>query len=174
MMKAKATRTRRSAAGGPLRRPSADPAAAIRGTASVKIIKIAEALGRGASRVFGTRYDLKNTELRILGNLSEAAPITIGELSRRVRIDKAWISRSLTHLQYRKLVRLSSDPDMPRAKLIRLTRRGTLLLAKIAPVTVQRAQRLLTGIDPAQAEAILDRILLNVAAMEDEEAGLPR
>ena len=148
-----------------------DPATVIGSTVSIKIIRIAEALSRSATRVFGSLYDLKNTDWRILVNLAEPAPITIGELSRRVRIDKAWISRSLTHLRARKLVRVSSDPRMPRAKLISLTREGTHLLAQIAPVTVQRAQRLLAGIDQAKAEAMLDRILLNVIRLEDEETG---
>jgi DNA-binding MarR family transcriptional regulator len=147
----------------------ADPAAVIGSTVSIKIIRIAEALNRSATRVFGSLYDLKNTDWRILVNLAEPAPITIGELSRRVRIDKAWISRSLTHLRERKLVRVTSDPRMPRAKLISLTQQGKHLLAQIAPITVQRAQRLLAGVDQTQAEAILDRIWLNVSTQEDEE-----
>jgi DNA-binding MarR family transcriptional regulator len=157
---------------GKVRGTAADPAAVIGSTVSIKIIRIAEALNRSATRAFGTLYDLKNTDWRILVNLSEPAPVTIGELSRRVRIDKAWISRSLTHLRERKLVRVSSDPRMPRAKLLSLTQQGKHLLAQIAPVTVQRAQRLLAGVDQAQAEAMLDRIWLNVSTLEDEEIAM--
>jgi DNA-binding MarR family transcriptional regulator len=167
--KKSATRPTRGSAAA--RSSRTDPAAAIRNAASVKVIRIAEALNRGAARVYGTQYNLKNTELRILGNLSQPSPVTIGELSRRARIDKAWISRSLPDLRKRQLITLTRDPNMRSAKLIGLTRRGTALLAKIAPVTLSRAQHLLSGVDPVQAEAMLDRLLQNAIAFEEQETG---
>jgi DNA-binding MarR family transcriptional regulator len=164
-------RTRSGPSRGKLDTANLDTAAAIGSTTSIKIIRIAEALNRSAARIFGSLYDLKNTDFRILGNLFEPSPVTIGELSRRVRIDKAWISRSLGGLVERKLIRITSTPAQPRAKLIGLTARGKAMLAEIEPVIAKRAIRILAGVDRELADVILDRISENVRQLEDEELG---
>ena len=66
----------------PIRRPNlnrkdaADPEAAeasalaMDGLVTVRVVQLAEIIARGASRVFEQRFGVKNTELRILVQLS--------------------------------------------------------------------------------------------------------
>ena len=107
--------------------------------------------------------------MRILVNLEKPSPVTIGELSRRVRLDKAWISRTLGHLVRKKLIRVTSAADQPRAKLISLTPRGAAILAEIQPIVAKRALRISAGVDQNLVDSLLDRIWENVMQLEDEE-----
>ena len=172
-MKKENTKTRRPVAmpARPASRDGVDPASVIGSTVTITVMRISEAINRLAERDFGRRYGLKNTDRRILVNLAEPSPVTIGELSRRVRIDKAWISRSLKPLVARRLVRIATDPSMPRAKFVSLTLRGKQLLAEMAPTTLRRTRQLLEGVDQGAAEAILDRMLDNMTSVEDELMG---
>ncbi len=136
--------------------PQSDEAMGMDGFVTVRIVGLAEIISRGASQVFEQRFGVKNTELRILVHLASGEPLAVNELARRTRVDKGWISRSLLGLEKRGLVRRSPHPTDTRASLVSLTKQGSDLVARFAPVAAARNRRLLEGLDQAEVYRVLD------------------
>ena len=143
----------------PARVQAGDPATlAMDGFITVKAVQPAEIISRGASRVFETRFGVKNTELRILVHLGRQ-PLAVNELARRTHVDKAWISRSLRALEARGLVARSPHPSDSRAWLAQLTDEGAALVESFAPIAAARNHRLLAGLDEAEVYRIFDALI---------------
>jgi DNA-binding MarR family transcriptional regulator len=132
---------------------------------TVRIVQLAEILSRGATEVFEKRFGVKNTELRILVQLEGREGLTVNELSRRTRVDKAWISRSLKGLERRGLVGRTAHPSDTRASLVSLTPAGEQLVEKLAPVATARSERLVEGLDKRQVDALLDALAERAEAL---------
>jgi len=150
------------------------PAEQIRSTTTITIARIAQMVSQSTARLFGKRYNLKNADFQILLNLPDQGKVTIGELSRRTRLDKAWISRSLGPLIARGLIHISTDPDRPRAKMIGLAQPGAEILAEIAPAALSNSSRYMEGVDARAADAILARILENAVNIEEGDMAAER
>ncbi len=126
----------------------------------VKLVRLAEMIERRASRTFETRFGVKNTELRILVILAHADhAVAVSELSRRTRVDKAWISRTVMGLVARGLVERLADPAYPRAPLVALTAKGVDLARQISPVASAHETELLDGLDRGEVERVIDAML---------------
>ncbi len=129
------------------------------GFVTVRIVQLAEMISRGASRVFEARFGVKNTELRILTQLG-GEPLPVNELARRTHVDKAWISRSIRPLEQRGLVMRMPHPTDNRASLVALTEDGLELVRRFAPVARARNRRLISGLDEAKVQAMLDALMV--------------
>ena len=112
---------------------------------SVRVVRLADLLFRIGKITFERRFGVKLTELRILIILGAFQSISVNEISRRTHVDKAWISRSLTGLLRRKLIKKTAHPEDSRACWLSLTKKGEALLRKIAPVAEHYQRRLLQG-----------------------------
>src|SRR5438552_4139294 len=75
---------------------------------AVRVVRIAEVLARLATASFETKVGLRNTDLWILNLLDRTDGVTVNEIARRAHVDKAWVSRSLRHLEADGLVLRSS------------------------------------------------------------------
>jgi DNA-binding MarR family transcriptional regulator len=135
------------------------PAEAMDDFVTVRLVLLAEIIARGASEAFASRFGVKNTELRILVQLGGPKPLAVNEIARRTRVDKAWISRSITALERRGLVRREPHPTDTRASLVSLTAQGRQLIEELAPVARARNDRLLEGLDRAEVHRLLDALL---------------
>jgi DNA-binding MarR family transcriptional regulator len=131
---------------------------------SVRIVRLSELILRIGTLTFKDRFDLKNTDLRILVMLGAYEPISVNEVSRRTHVDKAWISRSLRGLLRRKLITRTAHPSDSRASLLSLTGKGEALLRQIAPVAQRYQRQLLQGQRARDVERVLD--LLSARAEE--------
>src|SRR5579862_9871075 len=131
---------------------------------SVRIVRLSELILRIGGVTFKHRFGVKPTDLRILVILGAYQPISVNEVSRRTRIDKAWISRSLRGLLSRKLITRTAHPSDSRAALLSLTKKGEALLREIAPVAEEYQRQLLQGQRSREVERVLD--LLSVRAEE--------
>ena len=131
---------------------------------SVRIVRLSELVLRIGTLAFKDRFGVKPTDLRILVMLGAYQPISVNEVSRRTRIDKAWISRSLLGLLNRKLITRTAHPSDSRAALLSLTKKGEALLREIAPVAEEYQRQLLQGQRSREVERVLD--LLSVRAEE--------
>jgi DNA-binding MarR family transcriptional regulator len=121
-----------------------------------RLIHLADVISRAATAVFEARFDLNNSELRALIVLREEQPLSSAELSRRGRIDKAWISRSIDRLHKRGLVSRKAHPTDSRMTLISLTMEGVEMTRKLAPIAKERQKRLLSGISPQEAFRVIE------------------
>jgi DNA-binding MarR family transcriptional regulator len=133
--------------------------------AAVRIVRIAEVVARLATRTIQASIGLRNTDLRILNLLDGSDGVTVNEIARRAHIDKAWVSRSLRHLEAAGLVLRRGLRHDVRLSLIRLSARGRAKLAEVRPMAESHETRLLAGIDQAAFKAQLDRLMANAEAL---------
>lgn len=126
-----------------------------------RLIHLADVISRAATAVFEKQFGINNSELRALFVLREEQPLTIAELSRRGRIDKAWVSRSVDSLHKRGLVSRKSHPKDSRMTLISLTTTGVELTRKLAPIAWARQTRLLSGLSQPEAFRVIETLERN-------------
>jgi DNA-binding MarR family transcriptional regulator len=121
-----------------------------------RLVHLADAISRAANAVYEKQHGINNSELRALIVLREEQPLSVGELSRRGRIDKAWVSRSLDHLGQLGLVARTPHPTDNRMTLISLTPAGVEMIERLAPIAWQREKRLLAGLPQREAFRVIE------------------
>jgi len=137
---------------------------------SVRVVRLSDLLLRIGKSTFESRFGVKLTELRILIILGAFRSISVNEISRRTHIDKAWISRSLTGLLRRKLIKKTAHPEDSRASSLSLTAKGEALLREIAPVAEEYQRQLLQGQSGREVERVLDLLALRAEEMYQQAA----
>jgi DNA-binding MarR family transcriptional regulator len=123
-----------------------------------------------ATRTIEARVGLRNTDLRILNLLDGGDGVSVNEIARRAHVDKAWVSRSLQHLESAGLVTRSSVKQDSRVTVIRLSARGRAKLAQVRPLAAAHELRLLAGIDKAAFKAQLERLMANAEELLTEDS----
>ncbi len=141
---------------------------------SVRVVRVADLLMRIGKITFEKRFGVKLTELRILIILGAYRSISVNEISRRTHIDKAWISRSLTGLLRRKLIKKTAHPADSRASSLSLTRKGEALLLQIAPVAEEYQRQLLQGQRGNDVESALDLLAARAEEIFQRESAANR
>jgi len=126
-----------------------------------RLIHLADVISRAATAVFEKQFGINNSELRALIVLREEQPLTIAELSRRGRIDKAWVSRSVDSLHKRGLVSRKGHPKDSRMTLISPTTAGVELTRTLAPIALERQTRLLSGLSQQEAFRVIETLERN-------------
>jgi DNA-binding MarR family transcriptional regulator len=130
-----------------------------------RLVHLADVIGRAAAAAYERQHGINNSELRALIVLREQQPLSLGELSRRGRIDKAWVSRSLDHLGQLGLVSRTPHPTDNRMILISLTRAGVELIERLAPIAWERQKRLLSGLSQRDAFRVIEILERNADDM---------
>jgi DNA-binding MarR family transcriptional regulator len=132
---------------------------------AVRIVRIAEVVARLATQTIEARVGLRNTDLRLMNLLDGADGVTVNEIARRAHVDKAWVSRSLRHLEKSGLVTRKDNRKDSRVTVVALSAKGRALLEQVRPLAAARETRLLDGIDAAVFKASLDRLMANAESM---------
>ena len=130
-----------------------------------RLIHLADVIGRAAAAAYERQHGINNSELRALIVLREQQPLSVGELSRRGRIDKAWVSRSLDHLGQLGLVARTPHPTDNRMILISLTPAGVDMIERLAPIAWERQKRLLSGLSQRDAIKVIEILERNADDM---------
>lgn len=128
----------------------------------VRLGRIKEVINQLARFSIGVR-GLRSTDLRIMNLLFDSGTLSINELARRSRVDKAWVSRSVTQLLTKRWVSKENDPADARAQLIRLTPKSQDMLEKLRPIVQRNEKLLLQGINETQLKRQLDLLLANAS-----------
>jgi len=137
----------------------------------IKVLDLANSIDRAAGAFYGARFGLRVADLRVLVHTARAPGLSLVEISRRARIDRAWISRSVQRLEGRGLVRKGPVEGDDRAHSVFLTDAGDALLRQLIPVIQRRQRRLLHGENHTELEQALDRLARRVEEMMvDDEA----
>ncbi|MDU2923913.1 MarR family transcriptional regulator, partial [Bradyrhizobium sp.] len=113
----------------------------------VRIMRMAEMVARLSAINLEARYGIRMTDMRILALLHDADRMSVAEISRQARVDKAWISRLSRELEDKGLIERVPDPEDSRAMLLSLTRKGRDIQRRLLPEATKREQFLLRGID---------------------------
>ena len=132
---------------------------------AVRIVRISEVVARLATLSIEATFGLRNTDLRLMNLLDGTDGVTVNEIARRAHVDKAWVSRTLRHLEKSGLVTRSSNRKDSRVSVIDLTAKGRALLGRVRPLATAHEERLLEGIDKDTFKADLDRLMMNAEGM---------
>lgn len=125
---------------------------------TVRVARLAEIFTRLSSYSIGKKWNLRNTDLRLLNVLDQSKKLSIREISRRTHVDKAWVSRTIKELIDRNLVQRNTDPMDSRVKLISLTRHGQKILDQVRPYALTTDKFLLENLDEKLLKDMLDRL----------------
>ena len=112
------------------------------------------ALGHGISKQLAAVYDDENItipEWRVLAVIAQASSVAARDVVRKTPMDKMSVSRAVTGLEQKGLVRRASDPNDRRVAAMSLSPEGRALFDRIAALALSFEQDLLSALTPAQA-----------------------
>lgn len=130
-----------------------------------RLMKLADTMRRASTQAYGVRFGVSNAELRLLAVISAHQPLSANEISRRTGLDKGWVSRSLSSLLKRALVRRAPHPQDSRAMLVSLTPAGKQLVKRMTPFAVTRQSLLIAGLSQKDVCLMLDVIQQSADSM---------
>jgi DNA-binding MarR family transcriptional regulator len=139
-----------------------------------RICRLADAMIRMSSGHMRERWNLRNTDLRLLNVLDGEPPLSVNEVSRRALLDQAWVSRSLRTLERAKLVERRGDHRDSRLTLVALTPRGRQILDEFRPYAAWSERILLSGVNGAALKALLDQLEANTQGLVNTLGSLPQ
>ncbi|MEW5878924.1 MAG: MarR family transcriptional regulator [Pseudomonadota bacterium] len=99
-----------------------------------------------------------STQCHILIELGRAGELTPGELGRRLRLEKSWISRALDSLVDAGIVAKRAHADDARSRVVALTAKGRKRFQELNATLDAQAERVLAALSPEE-RAIVDRAL---------------
>jgi DNA-binding MarR family transcriptional regulator len=134
----------------------------------------ANRVSRMFSRRFAEAFGLSIPEWRVLATLGlvgNASPSSVGEMA---AMDKVKVSRAAASLVARGLVRQTQDPDDGRARVLRLTRKGTTSYHNAVPLAREMETEIAAGLSKAEWASLhkaLNRLLQHVEALHGPDDG---
>lgn len=135
---------------------------------SSRLMVLANLLKRGAILRYKRLAGLSSVEFGLVASLGRRPPMSVVRLAAAVGQDKGQISRALAGLVSRKLVARAVNPRDNREVLVCLTRSGLAAHDAIVTGALERNQRLLEQLDPADVVMLLghiDRLTRKAEAM---------
>jgi DNA-binding MarR family transcriptional regulator len=135
---------------------------------SSRLMVLANLLKRGAILRYKRLAGLSSVEFGLVASLGRRPPMSVVRLAEAVGKDKGQISRALAGLVARKLVAREVNPRDNREVLVTLTRSGLAAHDVIVAGALERNQRLLEQLDPADVAMLLahiDRLTRKAEAM---------
>lgn len=125
---------------------------------SSRLMVLANLLKRGAVLRYKRLAGLSSVEIGLVASLGRRPPMSVVRLAEAVGQDKGQISRALAGLVSRKLVARAVNPQDNREVLVCLTRSGLAAHDAIVAGALERNQRLLEQLDPAEIAILLSHI----------------
>ena len=128
---------------------------------SHRLLVLSNTLALAASRYYPRRFGLRLAEWRVVDALHAGRSITANEISRWLRTDKAWVSRSVERLIAGGYALRRPDPEHGRRLLLKLTAKGERAYVAIAAAARRRHENLLAGLsrhERALLEAALTKL----------------
>ncbi len=100
---------------------------------------IAAQLSLDLAQLYQERFGISVAEWRILVNLAYSDSRSVRDIQKRIRLDKAKVSRAVARLENRKLLTKTIDETDRRLLILELTPQGRQLVAQLVPLA-QRFQ----------------------------------
>ncbi|NYT64020.1 MarR family transcriptional regulator [Alcaligenaceae bacterium] len=113
---------------------------------SYRVLMLSSTLARWAAREYLQRFNLKLPEWRIISVVGARGPISPGDVSEVLSVDKAWISRTLPGLVKRNLLVVSLDLNNKRRTFLTLTNEGAALHGELSKASQERQNQLLNAL----------------------------
>lgn len=132
------------------------------------LVFLANKLTAGASTLLRRHFSVGTTEWRIMALLAVEPWITANRVCKVIGFDKAAVSRSVAVLQDKALVLSRPHASDSRSQELALSKGGWRLHDRIILVSLEREERLLSGLKPAEREqliALLNRLHAKIPDM---------
>lgn len=115
---------------------------------------------------------ISTSEAHALSVLGNSGVLRVTELARALNLEKSTVSRLVSSMTQRGWIRSSSDAHDGRARLIGLTASGRRAAARLKAARASHLQAVLTAIDPARRDEVIDGLAeLTRAARSIKEGG---
>lgn len=98
-----------------------------------RLSNLAERISQSLSTIYAQQYDLTIAQWRVLAWLQQIQPLTAKRICQLTAMDKARVSRAISQLVERRLVRRRRDATDQRTLWLTLTAEGDDLLASVIP-----------------------------------------
>jgi DNA-binding MarR family transcriptional regulator len=134
----------------------------------------ANRVSRMFSRRFADTFGLSIPEWRVLavlGRVGSASPSAVGEMA---AMDKVKVSRAAASLVARGMLRQTQDPDDGRARVLRMTRKGSSAYEGAVPLAREMEGEIASGLSRPEWAALhkaLNRLLLHVESLHGADDG---
>ncbi len=137
-----------------------------------RVTSLAEGMSRSLSQRYREPYDVAVPEWRIMACLNQANMLTAGELRDRTCMEKPRVSRALTKMQPRDLIKKSSDLNDNRKINIQLTRGGPAMYRKIEPIAKQWECALVEELTQKEVQcvhSVLDKLSFKLTKLNEDK-----
>jgi len=110
------------------------------------------------ARAYSDQFNLTIPQWRVIAVLAEHATMTATQIAEATEMDKVTVSRAVSGLVERALLRRDESAIDGRSRILTLTRQGNSVHAAIAPMALEYEQTLVANLS-ASDRAHLDRLL---------------
>lgn len=131
-------------------------------------------LSRGASKIYLKNFNLGIVEWRVIAMLAIEPGTTASRICDVIALDKGATSRALTRLCESGYLEFSSKKSDARRKKWSLNDAGYLIHDQVLQLALQREEKLIEGIAPADIEIflrVIRRMHKNVGALSENSVG---
>jgi DNA-binding MarR family transcriptional regulator len=126
------------------------------------------AVGRLARRIRLATNDIPPLQLSALATLDKHGPLRSGELAQREAVTAPTMTRVLTSLEERGLVRRTADPNDARSVRVSLSPAGERILARIRSERTALLEARIARLSGAQRRALIEALPALEALVEDD------
>jgi len=138
---------------------------------SYKIAKLSNSFSRATSRYYSGQFGISLLEWRAIIVIRHSPDIGLYELSDRLEADLGNVSRAAKALRNKGLISATPDQIHAKKRELTLTPAGVRVYDEINPIARRREATLLsvlTALEREFLEQILDRLLLQVATVNED------
>jgi DNA-binding MarR family transcriptional regulator len=133
---------------------------------------VASITALGVTRFLSARFGIGIREWRVLAILGYYGTASAADMVGSAAFDKATVSRAVSVLEKKGLIKKTVDPAMKRRRLISLTPAGARLHDRIVPLVRMRRRNIEAALSEEERAAlsiILDKLKLQVERLLREE-----
>lgn len=131
------------------------PPTDVRGLLLYRIARIATLSDRSGQLHLSRRFGVNLGDWRVLSVIRALAPVTLTDLVGELHLDKGQLSRSVSNLVERGLVRQSASQRNRRRMLLELTAAGHRLHDRILPFVIGRNAAMMQDLSAAERTELL-------------------
>ncbi len=128
---------------------------------------ISNTMAKLVGNYYDREFDLGITEARIIGVVGQDGPVSIRDITDKTRIDKGWISRSVTNLLKRELITKQGDKVDARKVQLLLTDEGQEIFHQLMATSVTRNEKLTSVLSPGE-RILLMELLSRLQSQADQ------
>jgi DNA-binding MarR family transcriptional regulator len=134
---------------------------------AARVNRLARLLNKPTYRAYVVDFGISVLEWRVLAHLSMISPCLARDLSTRMGIDKASISRALRRLHKRRLISIRACDDDARASNLTVLPAGTRMYQSILPLARERQATLLNTLDADERQVLWEAFGKLMSAAEE-------